>query len=174
MLPYAREWTLLTAGWWGRRKQKLTNCLTRITKHHMRCGYVLWRTPRGYSWEFVVGVFHQAPNPDPISQPRPQGAFPGFGPTSKAGEKRPGDEVAYFRPENCHYPQPFLDLASKIHILFQTWRRQKLCYHYLARSERQQKDFEFAHYSFFLIPLELKLQIRSCIPSKTIPEFKPK
>ena len=31
VLPYAREWTLLTAGWWGRRKQTLTNCLTRIT-----------------------------------------------------------------------------------------------------------------------------------------------
>ena len=66
------------------------------------------------------------------------------------------------------------DLASKIHILFQTWRRQKLCYHYLARTERQQKDFEFAYYSFLLIRLELKQQIRSCIPSKTMPEFKPK
>ena len=40
--------------------------------------------------------------------------------TSKAGEKRPGDEVANFRPKHCHYPHPILDLASKIHILFQT------------------------------------------------------
>ena len=39
-------------------------------------------------------------------------------PTSKAGEKRPGDEVVYFRPNNCHYPHLFSDLASKIHILF--------------------------------------------------------
>ena len=31
---------------------------------------------------------------------------------------------------------------------------------------------EFAYYSFFLIPL--KRQIRSCIPSKTIPVFRPK
>ena len=65
------------------------------------------------------GVPPGTPDPDLISQPRPQGAFPGFG-GGKAGEKRPGDKVAYFRPKNCHYALPFLDLASKIHILFQT------------------------------------------------------
>jgi len=157
---YAREWTLLAAGWWRRREQKLTNYLTRITKHHVRCGYILCRTPRGYSWEFVVGVCHQVRQILILFHnlvPRVLFLALEVGrPTSKAGEKRPGDEVAYFRPKNCHYSPPFLDLASKIQILFQTWHRQKLCYHYLARSERQQKDFEFAYYSFFLIPLELK------------------
>ena len=33
---------------------------------------------------------------------------------------------------------------------------------------------EYAYYSFFLIHLELKRYIRSCIPSKTMPEFRPK
>ena len=45
--------------------------------------------------------------------------------------------------------------------------------------ERQEKDFLKSTSNsritlFFLIPLELKRQIRSCIPSKTIPEFRPK
>ena len=124
VLPYAREWTLLTAGWWGRRKQTLTNCLTRITWHHTRCGYVLWRAPGGYSWEFVVGVCHQVLQiltvfHNLVSRALFLALEVGR-PTSKAGEKRPGDKVAYFRPKNCHYPPPFLDLASKIHILFQT------------------------------------------------------
>ena len=35
-----------------------------------------------------------------------------------------------FRPKNFHFPRSFLDLA-KNHTRLQTWRRQKLCYHYL-------------------------------------------
>ena len=87
------------------------------------------------------------------------------------------------------FPHPLSDLASKIHTFYQTRRSQKLCYHYLLSSnckylqylqlERQQKKihFEFACYFFFLIHWKLKRQIRSCpsrIPSKTIPEFRPK
>ena len=90
----------------------------------MRCGYVLWRAPGGYSWEFVVGVCHQVRQILTLFHNLvPRALFLALEvgrPTSKAGEKRPGDKVAYFRPKNCHYPLPFLDLASKIHILFQT------------------------------------------------------
>ena len=60
------------------------------------------------------GVAPGSPNPDPISQPRPQGLFPGFGGgAGKAGERRPGDEVAYLRPKNVIFSHPFSDLASK-------------------------------------------------------------
>ena len=108
MFPYTREWTLLTAGWCGRRKRKLTNCPTRITKHHMRCGYMLWRTPGGYSLEFVVGVCHQVLQILTLfHNVVPRALFLALEvghPTSKAGGKRPGDEVAYFRPKNCYYP----------------------------------------------------------------------
>ena len=173
MLPYAREWTLLTAGWCGRRKQKLTNSPTRITKHHIWCGYILWRTPGGFSSEFVVGVCHQVLQILTLFHKFvPRALFlavEGGRPTSKAGEKRPGDEVVYFRPKNCHYPHPFLDLASKIHVLF----RPGVGRNYAIITELDQnanKKISNSHYSLLLIRLELKQQIRSCIPSKTMPE----
>ena len=48
---------------------------------------------------------------------------------------------------------------------------------YNQNANKKKIHFEFAYYSFFLIHLKLKRQIRSCpsrIPSKTIPEFRPK
>lgn len=52
---------------------------------------------------------------------------------------------------------------------FKTWCRQKLCYRYWLRLERQQKHFVKAILnlpitSFFLVHLELKRQTRPCVP----------
>ena len=67
------------------------------------------------------GVPPGTPNPDPISQIRPQGAFPGFGGGASHVQSRgkaPWGRGCLFQTKNCHYSHPFLDLASKIHILF--------------------------------------------------------
>ena len=50
-------------------------------------------------------------------------------------------------------------LASKIHTRFQTWHRQKLCYHYLewnANKKISWNPFRIPYCSFFFIHLELE------------------
>ena len=47
----------------------------------------------GYSWEFLVGVC------------------------------RPVQILTLFQTKKCHFPHPFSDQTSTIHIRFQTWPR---------------------------------------------------
>ena len=67
-------------------------------------------------------------------------------------------------------PAPFSDLAF----------REKLCHHglyYSANNIFLQMHFQFAYFYFVLIQLELTRKIRSytpVVPSKTIPESRPK
>ena len=87
------------------------------------------------------------------------------------------------------FPHPFSDLASKIHTFYQTRRSQKLCYHYLLSSnckylqylrlERQQKKDPFRIRILLFLSYSFEIEttntfMPSRIPSKTIPEFRPK
>ena len=39
--------------------------------------------------------------------------------------------LTLFQTKKLSFSHPFSPLASKTHTRFQTWRRKKLCYHYL-------------------------------------------
>ena len=57
----------------------------------------------GFPWDFLVGVY------SPVLE-----------------------IMTLFLTEKCHFPHPFLDLASKIHTLFQIWRwSQNATLHYM-------------------------------------------
>ena len=82
--------------------------------------------------------------------------------------------LTLFQTKKCHFSHSFSDLASK-----------KLCSPLLLTALDQNTNkklflkihFEFAHFSFFLIHLELKWWIRSYTPvvsTKTIPNSRPK
>ena len=86
-----------------------------------------------------------------------------------------------FQTKKCHFPDPFSDQTSKIHTRFQTWpfgRNYVIIIQIRAQTKRiLQTHFEFAYFSFFLPHLKLKRWIRSytpVVPSKTIPNFRPK
>ena len=92
------------------------------------------------------GVSPDSPNPDPIS-----------------------------KKKNCPFPQPFSELASKIHTHFQTWRLSQNATYVLTsteimsslpRLERQQKDF-FLFYSFIIETTKTFIQYCSSLVNHT-------
>ena len=122
--PYACEWTLLTAGCGGGWESKhwpiaWPGSLSITWDVVMYYGELPGGIPGNSWWGCATRYSRSWPYHNLV----PRALFLALEvgrSTSKAGEKRPGDKVAYFRPKNCHYPLPFLDLACKIHILFQT------------------------------------------------------
>ena len=119
----------------------------------------------GYSWEFLLGVCRS------VLQ-----------------------ILTLFQTKKCHFSHPFSDLASKIHIRFQTCRRSQnaTCLFtkteinyiiiWLLRLERQQNDFliihfEFTLYGFISHSFGTNRQIcwyTTVARSKTIPDSWPK
>ena len=86
----------------------LTGCLAFLTlkvTSGIQYPYYLCVTPVGYSSEFSVGVCR------PVLQIRTQ-----------------------FQTKTCHFPRPFSDLASKIHIRFQTSVVPKLSFKSVIKS----------------------------------------
>ena len=58
--------------------------------------------------------------------------------------------MTLFQTKPLSFPHQFSEPASKIHTRFQTWRRQKLCYHIKFRLERRQqrdvlKSLSYSH-----------------------------
>ena len=69
------------------------SCVTDVLWRHLP-GLIRPGRGRGYSWEFLVGVYR---------------------PVLKV--------LTLFQTQKCHFPHPFSDQTSKIHIRFQTWRK---------------------------------------------------
>ena len=75
-----------------------------------------------------------------------------------------------------YFPHLFSGLASKLHARFQTWpRRNYVIITLIDYTEANKKrflkiHFEFAYFSFSLIHLELKRQIRSYVHSRSFLE----
>ena len=98
------------------------------------------------------------------------------------GGYRPVPQIlTRFQTKKCNFPHPFSDQTSKIHTRFQTWPlRKKLCYHYLpVRAQTKNcsnpfriRIFLFLAYSFGIETINTF--IHSVVPSKTIPDSRPK
>ena len=108
--------------------------------------------PGGYSWEFLAGVCR------PLLQ-----------------------ILTRFQTKKCNYPHPFSGQISKIHTRFQTWPLERNYDISTYIIERKQKDssnpfriciFLFLSHSFGIETTNTF--IRSEIPSKTIPDSRPK
>ena len=83
--------------------------------------------------------------------------------------------LTLFQRKNCSFPQPFSELASKIHTHFQTWRLSQNATYVLTsteimsslpRLERQQKDF-FLFYSFIIETTKTFIQYCSSLVNHT-------